>query len=622
MKKETYNFDMKRKYHGKLEEFIAHTLRRKLGDPATRKYLKVACFPGHEGLEVLNVYDRLGIERENIVGIEADEEAADELEALNLGIRIFRGLDYEFFEQEHEGFPTRFDVVNLDYQGYMDDNKCYTLKLLVGRPVLKPVSVLGTNFLGKREVDHRYGAAVNNLSISHLNRLLLEADAKRDEGEIRRLSEEIEKIVDFAQEAKIGDARSDGITTSIINILGAGKDPVELLPIKRELINSSSSSSSSGESVKTFKTFLKRYDAATTQRERTEILWSAENIMLSDLLMAEIQAIVRQSQIANVMPSVGESADAVACYLLQPLLGFHKAVRLYRGKYISDNGAPMLFDLFHVMRYDVTAWEKRPEVAVYDGRVGVYLPVEPVEIVQFVANVFRPQARTKFPPIAEFLPSRELLGSSYGTKQKKVGGGLEIITRLEALELLGADCTPEEIAECYKRFTVDELDGLKLELRPTIENKEIAYAVIRELRDSGVEVNTGYLKSNYVVPNEIKAKLPAYIAHDTMRRKKEGTAVIKRKKVNGQEVIDALANLTPEEVKRRMGLTDGQLSAIMAHKTMGRYQPPLESFRYGGLTFEGRGNVAEIVTRLERRFGNIDDIPGEHYTHHGITVIE
>lgn len=513
MKKATYDFDMKRKYHGKLEEFIAHHLRRELRDPAARKHLKVACFPGHEGLEVLNVYDRLGIERENVVGIEANEAAADELKAMDLGIRIFKGMDYEFFEQDHKDFPTRFDVVNLDYQGYMDNNKFYTLKLLVGRPILKPISVLGTNFLGKREISHKYGAAVSNLYFSHLNRLLLEAEAKKDEREIKRLSEEIEGIINSAKEAKIGDTRSDGITTSIITVLGAGRDPIELLPIKREMIKYFSD--------KSMKEFLKQYDAATTQRERTEILWSAKNIMLSDLLMAEIQAIVRQSQIARAMPIVEERADAVACYLLQPLLGFHKAVGLCRGKYISDNGAPMFFDLFHIKRYDVTAWEKRQEIVVHNGRLGVYLPVEPKDMIKFAENVFRPQARTKYPPIAELLPPRELLGSSYRKKERIVEDGLEVLTKQEALELLRADCTPEEINECYVGFTIDELKRMELKLHPTIESKEAAYDIIKELRDSGIEVDTAYIKANYNVSPEIETRLPAYIAHDTMRRKKK-----------------------------------------------------------------------------------------------------
>ncbi|MBI2581952.1 hypothetical protein HYV87_02365, partial [Candidatus Woesearchaeota archaeon] len=127
----------------------------------------------------------------------------------------------------------------------------------------------------------------------------------------------------------------------------------------------------------------------------------------------------------------------------------------------------------------------------------------------------------------------------------------------------------------------------------------------------------------------------AYVAWDTMRNRDVETVEEKKeskptpneknylseRKPHGQQVIDALFFDSEDEVMRKFNLSKGQFNAIKAHKTMGRYEPPLQVINYQGAVFEGReGNVFGTVQLLERRYGGIDNIPQEQFERNKIKV--
>ena len=100
-----------------------------------RHYLKgspkdwqVVFFPGEEALE-LELYDRLRIPRENLLGLEIDPKVWERLRKKRLGIRLTdEPLDARvFFEQTDE----KFDIVNLDYEGTFNNNVIRTLESLI-----------------------------------------------------------------------------------------------------------------------------------------------------------------------------------------------------------------------------------------------------------------------------------------------------------------------------------------------------------------------------------------------------------------------------------------------------------------------------------------------------------
>jgi len=156
MAKETYDFESKRKVRENFSKFIKRYLGHKIKD------LKVACLPGEEALEIFEVYDPLGIPRENIWGIERGEKEYNRLQSKNLGIHLFPGDDVDFLMQtEH-----KFDVINLDYQGMFGTPAFRSLKAIARRQILQDKGILGTTFFANREkektqLSYQVGASVS-----------------------------------------------------------------------------------------------------------------------------------------------------------------------------------------------------------------------------------------------------------------------------------------------------------------------------------------------------------------------------------------------------------------------------------------------------------------------------
>ena len=115
---------------------------------------QVVFFPGEEALEV-DVYDRLKIPRENLLGLERDPKVHEKLRKKRLGIRLtdepVDALDY--FSQTDE----RFEVVNLDYEGFLDHNVVKTLSSIAGRQLLQEGSLAALTIYAKRDSNSAKG---------------------------------------------------------------------------------------------------------------------------------------------------------------------------------------------------------------------------------------------------------------------------------------------------------------------------------------------------------------------------------------------------------------------------------------------------------------------------------
>ncbi|MBS3140248.1 hypothetical protein J4479_04560 [Candidatus Woesearchaeota archaeon] len=139
------------------------------------------------------------------------------------------------------------------------------------------------------------------------------------------------------------------------------------------------------------------------------------------------------------------------------------------------------------------------------------------------------------------------------------------------------------------------------------------------MREGNDNVTVNLLKEAYdISPDLSDTSLKAYLAVDTTNRRKNGEPRKQKPKLNSQAVIDDLAVLPEETVMEKHSLTTGQLRAIKAHQTMGRYEEPLERIQYLGATIEGRGNVLGTIQRLEKRYGSLDNIPSDQLEHHNI----
>ena len=124
--------DTKKHYAGdwakaKSRDLVKGMIERTLLTFRKPEDISVLCFPGIDGAEVIQVYDALGIPRENVVGLERDPEIAGQIEANCPGIQVVNQT-LEDYVAERERF--NFDVVSTDYTGGVNNSQITTTSLL------------------------------------------------------------------------------------------------------------------------------------------------------------------------------------------------------------------------------------------------------------------------------------------------------------------------------------------------------------------------------------------------------------------------------------------------------------------------------------------------------------
>ena len=120
---------------------------------AKRRNARVLCFAGREALEVFEIYDALGVPLKNIVCLEKNRRAYNELVRRNQGFDIrLQTLD-EFIDSPGQG---RFDIVSLDFTGQLGTYE-NSINRLVKRGFLEDDAIVFTNFCGAREADATQG---------------------------------------------------------------------------------------------------------------------------------------------------------------------------------------------------------------------------------------------------------------------------------------------------------------------------------------------------------------------------------------------------------------------------------------------------------------------------------
>jgi hypothetical protein len=126
--------------------------------------LRVLCFPGIDAQEIIEVYDPLGIPRQNIVGVERDPKVFRELEKKDLGIRLILETLEDYVQGRSQ---TNFDVVSLDYLGPLNQNQVSTIRDLLNKQARNSFVLHTANLLRR---DHNsfpfyfygFASATNN----------------------------------------------------------------------------------------------------------------------------------------------------------------------------------------------------------------------------------------------------------------------------------------------------------------------------------------------------------------------------------------------------------------------------------------------------------------------------
>jgi hypothetical protein len=232
MVKQSYDDPVKEKWRHAWFKFIKKNKGFLGGNP---REMTGVFFLGEDALE-LKVYDKLGIPRENLVGLEYDAEYYEKLKKKKLGIRMTdEPMDaLDFFKETDE----KFSFVNLDYTGHLNKNVIDTLENIAGRQLLKEDSLLGVTVYGKREkgkVKEYYESEIIKKDITKLMRNPLEY--KKKDNLLRGLLEGNLDPKEFFKKRGYSNQReikNHAITSLVCGCLGEGRYAIEKNPFFEE----------------------------------------------------------------------------------------------------------------------------------------------------------------------------------------------------------------------------------------------------------------------------------------------------------------------------------------------------------------------------------------------------
>tara|TARA_Y100000034_G_scaffold25618_1_gene30230 strand:+ start:283 stop:1485 length:1203 start_codon:yes stop_codon:yes gene_type:complete len=143
MTKRTFDIPAKRRERKKFRRFIKKTvLKHKKAEDI--KYLSLT---GVEGIEIIEVTDRLGIPRKNIVSCERNKKLARELKRRFPKIAVVNMDIVDYLKRTKR----KFDVINLDFCGNMTSKVVKSYEYISVQRILNDGGVIASTFLGARE---------------------------------------------------------------------------------------------------------------------------------------------------------------------------------------------------------------------------------------------------------------------------------------------------------------------------------------------------------------------------------------------------------------------------------------------------------------------------------------
>lgn len=440
----SYNDPVKKLSRVKLREFIKDNLNVPL------EKARVVCFPGaeikgEEGLEIKEIYDPLGIPRENIVGLENNPKSAKRLEAANLGIDVIRCDALNYFERTDKSF----DIINLDYTGQMTWKETDTTRNIVGRGIIDKFGIYCTNHFIKRE-----GA---NMKRTFLEKIISQ-DPRRfvafpNEGELNAEEEKsfwesqvqnYNTIVDFIEKDNlILDALRISITKKNISILQEGT--LEVAPfyhLTKDVGDFTRGRTVPEEFYKKLKLRkIRGIEANPEYQYQLSKLNAFENQMIHELVTRGIVKDYARylTRIQNIYVQNG------------------KIIRnLKRYKYTSNKNARMLLDCFALAPPRYKLYQQATKIATFSiDKQKIILNPERYTTDKWLKMAKKVASEIEKDTTFEIVVPIDL-GSSWVPPKRK-----EKISKEDAISLLGDGISPTEIVECYSGFSVGQLAAYK-----------------------------------------------------------------------------------------------------------------------------------------------------------------
>lgn len=144
--KDTYDFESKARARVELKNFVHEKYRK----PKDRKNIRVLTLLGHEDHELKQVWDPLGVPRENITVIEYLPKVHEIIKDNNLGVNLFpKATSLEDYIESSS--DKSFDIINIDETSNFNKRQRETLAKIAYNQMLGDNGILATWYLGKRE---------------------------------------------------------------------------------------------------------------------------------------------------------------------------------------------------------------------------------------------------------------------------------------------------------------------------------------------------------------------------------------------------------------------------------------------------------------------------------------
>jgi hypothetical protein len=470
----TYDDPMKQEARTRLLEFILAELSfRRPRD------MMVLCLPGaeelgKEALEVKEVYDRIGIPRKNIIGLEIDNERADRLRAAQLGIQVVGSSDLDFFRTTGK----RFDIISLDYTGWQGKAELESLALIAGKHLLRNGGVLCTNYAARRESDafkRELLLRMGSFNIDEWRRLAGEGSknvhllSREYTREYTRMAAQdtLEGIdLDYIRDAISYTTREYLARGSFAHVY-AGDDPQRFVPriIKQlsyydqlhEMLREKRVSAIGTPASDLPKKAYMLAGRIRTDDEWREFLEQPERMgggYIDEFAKLFGHAFSPQFEMSEDITS--GVLWAMCDRETQPYIA--KSVQRY--SYVSNKNYLMLTDMFAVAQLKRMGDSLDTLMRFDPAELAIELNPRKVSgpVIEGAWDAMVDEIRAVHSPAP--LPARQFLGSSWIMPKRK-----ERISKADALDLLRAGCTPAEIAECYAGVTEGTLRAYKAHLK-------------------------------------------------------------------------------------------------------------------------------------------------------------
>ena len=392
--------------------------------------MTVACFPGHECLEITEVYDQLRIPRENITCMERHPTTARQIRNKLKGVNVVQGDAQNFFEATDE----KFTIINLDYQGQLGCEERDTVSSICERQILKRCGILGTNFYGSRESDtrqseYRHHANLQKNGAMHIQQKMQEFGLNVDFGSI-------------GDRQELSVARSDGISQAVLRTIFS-QGPGFFFREAMEL------------TLKAYTTLSK--DQYCSLEPMTPSLLkdvSHSPAFLSLLLPVYIKAMRQLPELRSLDDTT--LTETLTYFMMEhekPYLVEQHARYLYR---TDANQAPLFCDFFYLSRHWYR-WENNYlSFAVQNDEIKIHRRSESIRQLLKTAKKFIEGPVRSYLP--QFMPPRtslEQIANEETTPLK------DRLNKSDAVTLLESGCSPTEIADVYDGFSVGQLRALK-----------------------------------------------------------------------------------------------------------------------------------------------------------------